>query len=183
MTASTLPAFPSSVFHLGGALGVPFDDDKAAPPPGPAATESTRVQLALDYVSSHGTTTPADLARAMGLPSAKTLKAYLKVPLRDGRLQSVDGGYVLGTGEPLAPPPKRKPAARKPRTPIQGCTYDRGGAAPIAGQIAAHGVTAIVRTDGSLSIAADGNGMTLNPLQLRIVLSLTNLLSQEATHG
>lgn len=60
MTASTLPAFPSSVFHLGGALGAPFDDDKTMPLP-TLTGEPTRAQLALDQVSRYGTATPAEL--------------------------------------------------------------------------------------------------------------------------
>ncbi|MDR3382280.1 hypothetical protein [Cupriavidus basilensis] len=185
MTASALPAFPASVFHLGATAEPRTPPALAQPAPlASPAGEPTRVQLALEYVSRHGTTTPAELARVMGLPSPKTLKAYLKVPLRDGRLQPVDGGYGPGTGEPVAPPPKRKPTVRKPRTPARGYTHDGEiEAAPIAGQIATAGVTVIARTDGSISIAADGTGMRLNPLQARILRSLISLLPLEARHG
>ena len=187
-SAPAMPAFPVSVFHLGGGPVPTAPEDTPAP-----STPTTKVDLAISYVKQYGEASRAELATAMGLESASHVKSFLKTPLEDGRLHADGDRYTIGTGQPQSRPRRARKTTRnapeRPRRSAQHHTPQTAAAtappasatAPAAvAQILVGGIAISVRDDGGVLICANGSTVELSPAQAKIMRAFDTLLSTAA---
>lgn len=198
-SAPAMPAFPASVFHLGG-VPTPVDSQDTPTPAATAAEDettpmapTTKVDLAIAYVKQYGEASRAELATAMGLESDSHVKSFLKTPLADGRLHADGDRYTIGNGQPQPQPRRarsttRTAPARPRRSTWPQTTPTTAAPAPVSretavaavAQILVGGIAISVRDDGGVLISANGSAVELTPSQAKIMRAFDTLLSTAA---
>lgn len=141
----------------------------------------TKVDLALAHLREFGASDSTGMATAMNIPSCSSVPAYLKEPLKDGRIIRIENTYSLPPAESSAPTQLNAPAGTpnalvqpvvedpaQPPAPPAALPLVDAPAQPVAPQVAPVDLDVIALLRDRLSPAEFGGYLKANVIALTL---------------